>query len=259
MAIFPNRFIFICVLVQMGIRQIVKFLYIFKLKFCTSIHDDFAAFFLTLWNIMVCASITFTTQFFGFHNAEVDFHVCVGKNPDVMVKESFQYMKWFVQNESDMISTFKEVSRRDPFGIVTVVIITILSTVSIFTWLFSTQNIFTIFLQLVKGKVSKDSVFVIPTTNNNFTETRSTIIGNGAQLKMIIISIVLMFPHIYMRQLVSKNAQDLNHGLGRSLFYIVRMTTPFIAYFNIPIIIILSNKKMRRTLFRELKNYFQIN
>ena len=50
-----GRYSFICFLLEMTLRQVVQYLYIFQWKCVVRLNDDFAAFFLTLWNLAFSA------------------------------------------------------------------------------------------------------------------------------------------------------------------------------------------------------------
>ena len=50
-----GRYSFVCVLMEMTLRQAVKYFYIFQWKSVVGLNDDFAAAFLTLWNLVLSA------------------------------------------------------------------------------------------------------------------------------------------------------------------------------------------------------------
>lgn len=50
----------------------------------------------------------------------------------------------------------------------------------------------------------------------------------------------------------------VNHGRGRMWMYISRLAIPILSYCLFPTIILASNSKMRKTLFKELKNFLKL-
>lgn len=272
-----NRFLFLCVLTQLVMRQVIKFVYIFKFKWFMSMDEDFAAQCLTLCNIVLCAVVAMTTQLLGFHNAEVDFHVCLGKDPNETIRKTFQYMNWGVHGESKIITTFEEVTRKDPLSYLVIFLLILLSIVCILTLVCSGEASLKETLLRLKAIAVKHPPKDLPTLSNNhnfehppidslplsnnhkFEETKNEIIGTVQVLIATAFCLIVLIPYSYARAIVKVNADDLNHGIGKSLFYIGRMTMPLVAYFNIPLLIIFNNHKMRRTLVRELRNQFSFS
>ena len=55
LVIFLSRYGFVCLLMEMTLRQVVKYFYIFRWKSIVGLNDDFAAAFLTMWNLVSSA------------------------------------------------------------------------------------------------------------------------------------------------------------------------------------------------------------
>lgn len=80
-SIFFGRYTFVFMTTQITIRQLIKYLYIFNWKHIVQLDDDFMAFFLTLANLLLSLLLSAYSSALGFHNEEVDFHICTGKHP----------------------------------------------------------------------------------------------------------------------------------------------------------------------------------
>jgi hypothetical protein len=71
-----GRYLFACAIVELTLRQVIKYFYIFQWKYIVRINDDFAAFVITTSNIILSALFTFATYFLGFHFSEMDYNIC---------------------------------------------------------------------------------------------------------------------------------------------------------------------------------------
>ena len=56
------HYAFVCTITEITIRQLIKFLYIFKWKLVAGLNDDFAAVFATLANLVSTSPTTFVRQ-----------------------------------------------------------------------------------------------------------------------------------------------------------------------------------------------------
>jgi hypothetical protein len=74
--LFVGRYLFICCLGQLTLRQVIKYLYIFQWKHLVGLNEDFAAFFVTLTNFVLTGLVEFTAYFLGFHYSDFDFSIC---------------------------------------------------------------------------------------------------------------------------------------------------------------------------------------
>jgi hypothetical protein len=90
---FAGRFLFICSLNQLTLRELIKYYYIFHWKHITCLNDDFTAVFLLRANIMLSSIFEFVTYFFGHHNAMINFHCCTGRKPSENIERTIIYMK----------------------------------------------------------------------------------------------------------------------------------------------------------------------
>jgi hypothetical protein len=57
------------------------------------LNDDFAAKFVTACGVVFSALLTFVSFVLGFHNVELEFHVCTGHTPDYNVDQWLAHMK----------------------------------------------------------------------------------------------------------------------------------------------------------------------
>jgi hypothetical protein len=99
---------------ELVVRKIIKFFYIFQWKYLARMNGDFAAIYLILLNILFSGVFSFITYFFGFLSAEVNFHICTGKHPQINIDKIFQYQTWSTHNGTGIIKSFEEANIADP-------------------------------------------------------------------------------------------------------------------------------------------------
>ncbi len=63
-SLFCGRFFFMSAMGELVVQQIIKFFYIFQWKYLAGMNDDFAAIYLTLFNILFYMVFSFITYFF---------------------------------------------------------------------------------------------------------------------------------------------------------------------------------------------------
>ena len=83
--IFLGRYSVLCTFIEIVIWQLVKYFYIFKWKYLVGWNDEFFSTFLTLCNLMLSALFLFVTYMTGHHNAELDYHLCTGRNTSINI------------------------------------------------------------------------------------------------------------------------------------------------------------------------------
>jgi hypothetical protein len=79
--IFLGRLIYVFMITQITVRQFIKYMYIFNWKYIVKLDDNFMAFFLTLTNLMFSLLLCMYSFVLGFHNEELDFHICRDRHP----------------------------------------------------------------------------------------------------------------------------------------------------------------------------------
>ena len=92
---FQARLTYFCSQTSLTMRQVIKYLYIFKWRFVSGLEENFAALFLMIWNILMGSVFCFTTYFLGHHNSEVNYHFCTGKQPP----QSFYFQRNTTENK----------------------------------------------------------------------------------------------------------------------------------------------------------------
>jgi hypothetical protein len=85
-----GRYSFMCTFNEILIWQLIKYLYIFKWQHLVSLNDEFSAIFLTMCNLLLSAVFSIATYMSGYHNAELDYHICTGRSPRVNILTTFR-------------------------------------------------------------------------------------------------------------------------------------------------------------------------
>ena len=70
------RYLFVCSLFELVLKQIIRYFYIFQWKHLVHIDDDFGSTYITLCNCFLSAVYAFAAYFLGYHYSEMDFHIC---------------------------------------------------------------------------------------------------------------------------------------------------------------------------------------
>ena len=250
-----SRYVFLLVVIQLGTRQTIKFFYIFKWKYVVGLNDDFAAFFLTLNNIMLSALFIFTTYYLGYFTAEVDFHVCTGKHPKENIAVAFHYIIWRNGSENvTQMENYANISQQDPLHVITLLMLLLANVENLIIWLYDKQPaIKRLFCKKVHPVGNEGQNSTSP-RNIRFEETKCIIIGNGGVLIFFLSAILLLSPMAMLKEVLKKNPADLNHGSGRATYYISRITMPLVSFYLFPCLIACGNRKMIKTLYREFKD-----
>ena len=79
------HYAFVCTITEITLRQMIKYLFIFKWKYVSGLNEDFAAILVTLINLLLSGILVFVSYFLGFNNEEVDFHICTGRVTNIAV------------------------------------------------------------------------------------------------------------------------------------------------------------------------------
>ncbi len=120
-AIGLGNFLFVLIFQMACTRQIIKFFYIFQWKHAANISDDFFALFAVCWNIAMSALFVFAIYFLGYHNENLNYHICTGKNPIENINRTLSQLSyvideqllpnWFQPNiKSDPLKYFSDAS-----------------------------------------------------------------------------------------------------------------------------------------------------
>jgi hypothetical protein len=259
--IFIGRGMFLSILMELTIRQVIKYLYIFQWKNLVSLNDDFFAIYFTSCNLLLSIEFILVTHFLGFQNSEIDYHICTGKHPKDNIMETFYEVKRFT-NPNEIPITLNEIANRDPLFIFTLLLFLILFLVGFQTWLYSHKDSLIICWKAVtRTNLNTTSNLNINKTqgykNNKFEETKNVIIGSSGTLFSIVLIFLLLSPAVVAKSFVKDDPNKINSGSGRLWSYTSRISIPILSYCLLPIIIIVSNSKMRKTLKREILEFLK--
>jgi hypothetical protein len=95
-------------------------------------------------------------------------------------------------------------------------------------------------------------------TNSKFFEKKSLLIGAGHMTLFALSALGFLLPANTVKRNARQNADLLNSGLGRICVFLSQLSLRLF-YLNVfPAMIILSHSKMKRTLWRHIKNVFII-
>ena len=90
--------------------------------------------------------------------------------------------------------------------------------------------------------------------HHKFNETKNFIMGPGPSTLLSILYIFCIAPIVVSRIMANNNIDDINYGIGRIMVYLGRILPQLHLYFCLPIVTIMSNAKMKKTLLREAGN-----
>ena len=254
-----GRYFFLLVIGELLTRQTIKFFYIFKWKHIVSLNDDFAAFFLTLNNSVLFAIFSFSIYFRGFLTAEVEYHVCTGKDPAENIPQAFQYKTVGGELSNVTARTYEEVTKQDPMNAAIILMLSVITVEAFMIWLYGKQPLLKRAFSNRIQSLPNEGIHSIQTIEKNpkFEETKHVIISNGGVLVVAAVGLLLLTPLVLTKEVMKRNPEDLNHGYGKAFFLVGRFTMPLLSYYLIPLVAISGNRKMRKTLCREFFNRVQ--
>ena len=88
--IWLGRYSFLCTFNEIAIWQLIKFLYIFKWQNLVGLNDEFFAICLTMCNILLSLVFLIYTYMTGYHNVELDYNICTGRNTSINILDMFR-------------------------------------------------------------------------------------------------------------------------------------------------------------------------
>jgi len=185
----------------------------------------------------------------GFHNADVDYHICTGKQPKDNIMDSFLKMKKIMKTD-DSPPTFNSMISTDLMNNFTRTLLIILALIGIQTWIYSKRD----FFKTIRSRIRQKEISPIQKVDN-MEGAKNVILGASGTLAIIAVIILLNAPATKVRSIAKIDPGMMNHGSGRLWNYASRFSLPILNYFLLPIIIIGSNSKMRKTLKREIKDF----
>ncbi len=247
-----GRYLFLCSLTQLTLRQLIKYFYIFYWSCTTRICDDFDALFLVLVNLMLCLVFIFVTYFFGHNNAEINFHYCSGCNHTKNIEDTLALWR---RHGNMTISTiwFQTSVGPDPLEHFTFICLFTLILITLMTLYYNQKsNIRSIatctFLELRKKQgqlTSKHSSF----------EAESFSFEAGQTIGILLLGFLFITPAAIVKKIARIDDKSLNYGYARTWDYATHITVFFFYLDVFPLWIILTNPKMFQSLKRELKEF----
>ena len=209
------RFFYVVCISIITLRQIVRYLYIFKWKYVACLNDDFLAEFITLYLFVFGFTFSFATFVLGYHNEDLDFHICTGNNPLVNINLTSKAMS-HPANETFKPVWFQPDRMSDPIDYFSTVMLIILVVVSFKTWCFSHHTnalkVFKHFLSYFKlNKIQVQSSNEPKTeSNSKFDNSKLTIIGDGSSLVTSLLTFAALVVLIVGKDSGVRNYDNVN-------------------------------------------------
>ena len=254
---FMGRFCFLIRIMELSIRQLIRYFYIFQWKYLVSLNNDFFAIYFTLCNVILSILLIFTSYQLGFHHADMDYHICTGKQPIDNIMNEFLKTKKYAKTD-DLPPSFYIIIATDPLNILTQILFIMLVLIGIQTWAYSKKKFLKTIWKRIRrmGPVSPLQSSV-NNNANNLEDTKNVILGASGTLAIIVLIILLNTPASRARYIAHIDPDAINHGTGRLWNYASRFSLPILNYCLLPIIILGSNSKMRKKLKREFKDFME--
>ena len=77
---------------MISMRNLVKDLYVMQWRHVANFNDDFLAEFVTVLLFELSAVFSVTTFMLGYHNEDLDYHLCTGRNPTLNINDTAMLM-----------------------------------------------------------------------------------------------------------------------------------------------------------------------
>ena len=213
----------------------------------------FFAIYFTLCNIMLNFMFVITSYQLGFHSSEVDYHLCTGNQPDNNIREDFLRIKKFTKSD-ELPPSYDAIILRDPIRMFVYTSFIMLFFLGAQIWFYSKKELFIRIWKWVK-RIGQNPLPNLVTENTKFEEEKCAIIGTGGTLTLSFVIILVYIPAFITRTLLKKDQNSPNTETGRLWIYGSKILLAIMNNVILPIVIILSNSKMRKTLNREIQYY----
>ena len=249
------RFCYLCLMTEILVWQVMKYIYIFHWKNVVAINDNFIACFLTTTNILLSGVISFVTYMKGFHNVNEEFHICTGKNPLL----NFNQTPFLHLSVTDDQNPIEQLYKVEPVSHINTFIWLTLVFASLRIWVYSHKDELAEFANKLRGRKRAAPVFTIslnatePQNPNFYQVSQTSLIGAAGSFIFVISVVLLMLPSMISRKIFIANVNEINHGYGRTVMYISRITLSILSYCLLPMVLILGRKKIRVSVWKELK------
>jgi len=257
-SIYFGRLSFVVTLTQITMRQILKYLYIFKWKSIVGLNDNFFAMFVTMLNLFLSSAFVFVTYFLGFHNEELDYHICTGRRPLDNVMMTLREMKYpYPLNLTNSSDWMRDVYGKDPVEVFSKYVCLTLVLLVSQTWFYSYCNHISKlweFICCIFKCNNGSNIYPAPAgQNEKFEETKSNILGTSQTVIMIVFGIIAMIPVSVGRIRGQQKIEDINSGNLRALIYLGKISMPTFYFLIFPLLMLAFNLRVRKYLLKELK------
>ena len=251
------RLIFTCSLLQLTIRQVVKYVYIGHWKYMSIIDDEFVASFLLQWGMMICSIFIYISYFFGHNNNEMNYHYCTGNKHTLNIQNTLAYLGTHGNSSLQQI-WIRQLLGEDPLDYLTFSLLALLVLVSILTWINKhAKKLKNIYRNVCQSKQSNQTGNVgditLGTQTSGQGQSKLFDLEAGQIIASIVIGTICLYPSVMVKRIVNENENNLNSGAGRVWVYISQICLVFFFFNVFPAQIILSNPRMMKSILREFK------
>ena len=256
MTIMLTKWGFLCIVTEVSLWQLMKYLYIFHWRNVVSMDDDFLAFFLTMNNLLLNGIFTIFMYMIGLANVEVEYHICTGRNPVANLNET-KYSVIYLSKSENLFKTLTD-SDFTLYHHRFFVVLLILTSTRI--WAYDNKpkmkRCYAKLVSIIKG--SHNGCIVIANLPENdtydyYSKTKSVIIGAGGSLLIGILISLFLLPPYFAKKYVSANIDSVNFGLGRTFFYLSRISLTLLRNCSLSVVCFYTSPEIRRCFWRQLK------
>ena len=259
-----GRFFFVVCISLITIRHIIIYFYVFKWKYVVLLNDDFFSQWITTVIFVLSFVFEFISYYLGYHNEDLDYHICSGNNPFVNINET---LKLLSRPKNTTLSNlwFRPEKITDPIDIFSTISLSLIFLINIKTWLYIHRtNIKKIVHNIsISFKINKINAIeenreieVFRSSSNlfgKFENTKSIIFGEGSSLIINLLTFGSLAILSFSKDTGIRDLSSLNTGNGRTMNYLGKNALPTIVYCLFPILVIFNNKKMKSSLRRDVK------
>jgi hypothetical protein len=223
-----------------------------------ALNDSFLATYVTICNLMLSAVFIATTHMMEYQNAELDYHICTGNHPHLnIIQSTFLESKLKKIDKPEL--SLEDLAGQDPLLFLTKLISCILLVITLKIFVYSKKE----FYKKLLNKKETQTIAIINTPADiesskydGFLKTKNALIGASGSFTAVLLILILLVPSHISKSFAKNNADDINYGQGRVWTYVSRITLPILSYCVLPFVVITVNRKMRKTLAREITAKF---
>ena len=251
--ILSGQYLFLCVLYEIMLWQVMKYLHVFYWNSVANLNDEFVAKFLTLVNMLINFLIIVIKYVCGFYYVEVNYHVCTGKHPSSNILSN-SYLEKNIDPSKNLLLQLAKLDLHTNYHFYVVLIIMLFTAIRI--WIYHKKDCL-----VNENSQIQENIFPL---NNHIVaankkekyshKIKSAVVDSGGSLAAIIVIVLLLIPSFALRRYSSETLESLNYGGGRTLLYISIITLPILVHCALPFVLICSSHKMRTSIVREVKS-----